>query len=66
MPGGKPVLPQLVMTGTVVGSLLGNGRMILLNLVYVQKREHLFANGRKAKSPAAVLGRRPPGISCFV
>ena len=38
------VLGQLVMTGSIVGNLLGNVLLILLNLVYFQKREHLFVN----------------------
>ena len=38
------VLGQLVMTGSIVGGMLGNILLILSNLVYFQKREHLFVN----------------------
>lgn len=38
------VLGQLVMTGSIVGGMLGNILLILLNLVYFKKREHLFVN----------------------
>lgn len=38
------VLGQLVMTASVVGSLLGNVLLILLNMVYFRKREQLFVN----------------------
>ena len=38
------VLGQLVMTGSVVGSLVGSLVLIVLNRVYFRKREHLFVN----------------------
>lgn len=38
------VLGQLVMTGSIMGGMLGNILLILSNLVYFQKREHLFVN----------------------
>ena len=38
------VLGQLVMTGSIVGGILGNVLLILLNRVYFRKREHLFVN----------------------